>query len=140
MAELTEEFIARYRAAGLTGVPCSEAEVSALERDAGLELPAAYRAMLLLMGRQPDPSFVGTDISIRWLRELQLASRNLLAENGHPFELPTNAFVFLSHQGYQFMYFVADGQTADPAVYYYLEGDAVPELRAERFSEWLVTA
>src|SRR4051794_28404819 len=96
------EFIARYRAAGLTGMPCDEAEVSALERDAGVRLPAAYRAMLLVMGREPDPSFTGTDLSVRWLRELQPAARRLLEENGRPFELPPGAFVFLSHQGYQF--------------------------------------
>jgi hypothetical protein len=136
MDERVSEYIARYRGAGLTGVPCIEAEVSALERDTGVRLPAAYRAMLLLMGRDPDPSFVGTDLSIRWLRQLQPGARQLLEKNGRPFALPSGAFVFLSHQGYQFMSFVADG-TEDPAAYYYLEGKAAPERRAERFSDWL---
>jgi hypothetical protein len=136
--ERVGEYMARYRAAELTGVPCTEAEVSALEQDVGTRLPAAYRAMLLLMGREPDPSFTGTDLSIRSLRELQPAARELLEENGRPFELPPGAFVFLSHQGYQFMYFVADGASDDPPVYHYLEGSRAPERRTERFSDWLV--
>jgi hypothetical protein len=136
MNERVSEYIARYQAGGLTGVPCPEAEVSALERDTGVRLPAAYRAMLLLMGREPDSSFTGRDLSIRCLRELQSAARQLLEENSRPFELPHGAFVFLSHQGYQFMYFVVDG-AEDPTVYYYGEGHLAPERRAERFSDWL---
>jgi SMI1 / KNR4 family (SUKH-1) len=131
-------YIARYQAAGLTGVPCTEAEVSALQRDLGVRLPAAYRAMLLLMGREPDPSFTGTDLSMRWLRDLQPAALELLEDNGRPFELPPRSFVFLSHQGYQFMYLVADGASDDPPLYYYREGTAAPERRAERFSDWLI--
>ena len=61
----------------------------------------------------------------------------MLAENGRPFELPPGAFVFLMHQGYQFMYFVCDGATDDPPVYYYLEGQPAVERKAERFSDWL---
>jgi hypothetical protein len=39
------------------------------------------------------------------------------------------------HQGYVFLYFVADGQCEDPPVYYYLEKDPEPVMKCERFSD-----
>jgi hypothetical protein len=136
MYDRVHDFIAHYATRGLTGTPCLPAEVAALEGELGVKLPAAYRAYLLHMGRSPDV-FVGTDWALRYLRRLQSGARTLLTENGEPFELPPKAFVFLMHQGYQFMYFIADGLNDDPAVYYYLEGHSGPERRAEHFSEWL---
>lgn len=133
-----KEYVTCYQANWIDGVPCTEEEVSALERDVGVRLPAAYRAMLLVIGRESYSKLVGTDVTIGWLRRMQPYARELLEANGRPFELPAEAFVFLSHQGYQFAYFVADGANNDPAVYFYLEGRGAPEMLAERFSDWLV--
>jgi hypothetical protein len=60
----------------------------------------------------------------------------LLKEDGAPFSLPMEAFVFFMHQGYQFMFFLADG-AEDPEVWYYHEGDGVPALRYPSFSSLL---
>jgi hypothetical protein len=49
--------------------------------------------------------------------------------------MPTH-FVFLSHQGHEFLFFDCDG-TEDPAVWSYREGDADPQPVARRFSMWL---
>src|SRR4051794_5257866 len=98
MAARIAEFIERYKAAGLTGTPCTPAEVETLEATAGVRLPTAYRAYLLLMGRVPDPVFTGTDCSLHHLDHLREGADRLLAENGRPFELPPGAFVFLMHQ------------------------------------------
>jgi len=130
-------FVEQYKAAGLNGTPCRPADVEALEAEAGVHLPAAYRAYLLLMGLIPDPLFTGTDCSLHHLHGLREAADELLAENGRPFELPPVAFVFLMHQGYQFMYFVCGEATDDPPVYHYMEGEPVAVRKAERFSEWL---
>ena len=70
---------------------------------------------------------------------------------GNPFELPDDAFIFLMHQGYQFMYFHTADRNEDPPVYYYLEWAAYfyhlrrgekedtgnPYRLAERLSEFL---
>jgi hypothetical protein len=41
------------------------------------------------------------------------------------------------HQGYQFFYFIADGSSDDPPVYYYLEGEPEVVRRFERLSDLL---
>jgi hypothetical protein len=66
--------------------------------------------------------------------DLHRAADTLLREDGQPL-LPKNAFVFLMHQGYHFMYFIADGQSDDPPVYYYLEGELRMVRKFDRFSD-----
>jgi hypothetical protein len=58
----------------------------------------------------------------------------LLLENHQP-PLPNKAFVFFMHQGYQFMYFIADSSSDDPPVFYYLEGEPTTVQHYERLSD-----
>ncbi len=39
------------------------------------------------------------------------------------------------HQGYVFLYFLADDGTDDPAVFYYMEGEPGVVQKFERFSD-----
>ena len=136
----TAEFVARYRALGLGGSPLTPDEVAALERHLGLPLPAAYRAYLRIAGAEPPPELVGSDCHGDYLYLLRAGAEGLLRECGRPFDLPADAVVFLMHQGYQFFFFRADGCTADPPVFYFIEGmttPAAPERRFERFSDWV---
>jgi hypothetical protein len=96
-------------------------------------LPAAYRAYLLIAGRRSPSAWVGTDCTIDWLYQLHDAAEELLREWGQPL-LSADAFVFLMHQGYQFMYFVADGRSDDPPVHYFMEGEPRVIQKFERFS------
>jgi hypothetical protein len=134
MSGATTAFLERFRSVGLHGSPCSAFEVEELERNAGLPLPAAYRAYLLIAGRQPPSAWVGTDCTVSHLPELRGWAEDLLREGGQP-SLPPDAFVFLMHQGYQFMYFLADGCSDDPPVFYYLEGEPQVVRKFERFSD-----
>lgn len=98
--------------------PCTEAEVKALEKQLNVRLPGAYREFLLWMGKDGGKLFRGTDCWYELLPKLQSWARELLAENGLSDLLPTDAFVFLMHQGYQFMFFrLSEGE--DPPVYHY---------------------
>jgi hypothetical protein len=134
----TDYYVSPYRTLGFDGEPCAMAELAQLEHDFGVRLPAAYRAYLLLMGRQPDYFFDGTDCAYRHLSRLRSAAMNLLSAHDSSFTLPTNAFVFSMHQGYQFMYFLCEDGSNDPAVYHYLENDPAPKRVSERFSEWMM--
>lgn len=109
-------------------VPCTEAEVRELEQKVGLTLPLAYKEFLLWMGHSAGGLLVGTDIFYEHL-PLQEAAIELLAENNVTEKLPDTAFVFMMHQGYQFMFFdVSAGD--DPPIHYYLES------KAENYIRW----
>jgi len=138
MTDATAEFVQRFQSLGLDGSPCSNDEIDNVEQRAGLRLPAAYRAYLRIAGRQPPAALVGSDCTIRHLPYLRDAANQLLEQGGQA-RLPQNAFVFLMHQGYQFMYFVADGQSDDPPVHYYLEGELRVVRNFERFSGFVAT-
>jgi hypothetical protein len=133
-------FITRYKALGLDGTPASMEEVSALEQEMGLTLPAAYKAFLLILGRDGGPDFVGSDCTIRHLPCLRAGAEDLLRQCGSRYTLPEQALVYLMHQGYYFVYFLADGVSEDPPVFAYLEGDPAPVEKAESFSAWLKLA
>lgn len=140
MADAVEEFVAHYRSIGLAGSPLRPDQVAGVERHLGLPLPPAYRAYLLLSGAYPPPALVGSDCHGQYLFQLSAWADELLEECSRPFTLPADAVVFLMHQGYQFLYFRADGRTDDPPVFYFIEGMAsqsAPELRFERFSAWV---
>jgi hypothetical protein len=70
-------------------------------------------------------------------KENPAATASMLRSQGSPFRLPERAVVFLMHQGYFFVFFVADGATEDPPVFACQEGDPGPSRHAESFSAWL---
>jgi hypothetical protein len=131
------EFARRYEAMGLQGTPASPDEVASLERQLGVMFPAAYKAFLFVLGRDGGPDFIGSDCTIRHLPKLREWAEGLLRECGSQYTLPEKAFVFFMHQGYSFLYFVADQSSEDPAVYAYVEGDSAPVKKAESFTAWL---
>jgi hypothetical protein len=105
-----------------------------LEKSRGLSLPAAYKAYLLMAGSEPPWFWVGSDCTIGEISGLHDGANRLLAKRGQA-PLPPQAFVFVMHQGYQFMYFVADGHNDDPPVHYFLEGKPTVIQTFERFSD-----
>jgi hypothetical protein len=133
----TEQFVARYISLGFSGERCTPAEVNALERSFRIHLPAAYRAFLLLMGRTPDESFVGSDCAYASLIGLRAGAERLLIESGKPFSLTSRDFVFFMHQGYQFLYFTCDDASEDPPVYHYMEYEPTAKQVYGRFTDWM---
>ena len=76
----------------------------------------------------------GSDYLYKDLFNLTSLARKTLRNS--PFELPNNAFVIFSHQGYIFAYFMlSDGD--DPPVYTYMEAEPEPKKWATSFSEYL---
>ena len=136
-ASLEEEFRLSYGARGVYGSPATPAEVDGLESEIGLRLPAAYRGFLLQAGNYPPHALVGSDCSIANVPKLRGYLEEVLRNDGVSFELPADAVVFLSHQGYIYFYFQCDNQSDDPPVWRYYEGKHVPVRVAERFSWWV---
>ena len=126
-------YVERFLSLGLDGGACSADEVERLDRAAAHRLPAAYKAYLLIAGAEPPAAWVGSDCTVRHLPGLKEAADELLKSDGQP-PLSQQAFVFFMHQGYQFFYFIADGTSDDPPVFYYLEREPGVVKKFDRFS------
>jgi hypothetical protein len=131
--EATLSLIQEHSAAPLMG--CSEQDLLALQRSLRLQLPSAYLRFLRHCGADTGNFLKGSDLTTAFLPRLRDSAEALLTEDGGP-QLPDDAFVFCSHQGYQFLFFrLSDGP--DPPVFYYLEASGVFREVAPSFSEWL---
>jgi SMI1 / KNR4 family (SUKH-1) len=131
----TESLMAVLRDGGVSGEACDEWEVRDLEAQLRVELPAAYKAFLLLAGRGFGP-FEGSHYAVEDdLASLQRAGDRIFRGDGS--ELPGGAFVFFVHQGFVVRYFVLD-DGADPAVFEYVEHWPPVEQLAARLSGFLL--
>ena len=118
--------------------PCIDSEIDKVEASQNVSLPPVYRDFLKLMGRGAGRFFRGSDLYYPDVLTLGEQAKHLLKEDGQPFELPDDAFVFLVHQGYQFFYFRTGSGDEDPVVYGYMEGEGKAIKRWIKFSDFLV--
>lgn len=109
-----------------------------LEKQLSIFLPEAYKEFLLWMGKDPSIFLRGSEIEYEHLSKIQGWANEILEERGLP-PLPSNAFVFFIHQGYQFCYFLLD-EGDDPKVYLFDEVISEKiELLKESYSQWVTT-
>ncbi len=139
-----ETVLARLDAAGFFAGSgpsgCSPAEIAALEAACGFALPPSYRAFLAELGRGAGTFLRGTDLFYGALAAFGPASlREGVEALGPAFALPPRGFVFLSHQGYSYLWFDADGGD-DPPVWVAAEGETAPQIVSPAFSAWLAGA
>ncbi|WP_223763029.1 SMI1/KNR4 family protein [Corallococcus sp. AS-1-6] len=119
---------------------CSEAELLQLERNISLPLPPSYRGFLRLAGGGAGKLFWGSD----WGPGIVQSFAKDLRENrrldlyGLEEDLPEDAVIFLSHQGYYIEFFRASlGDSS--SVYYFSEGQEMKTFKAMDFTvgPWL---
>lgn len=116
-------------------VGCTNDEIdSILAQQKVNVIPELYRWFLLLMGKQAGSLFGGSRNFYPELPDLKNEANDILEDCGWPFHLPENAFVFGTHQGYQFLFFVVENQFDDPPVYWYLEQEIGPKVIHEHLS------
>ena len=129
----------RIIAAGLAQpdeiVGCNTEEIESVEAKFDIKLPQTYREWLEIMGRGAGHYLAGSDTFYPDILQLREYAEELLTENGNPFSLSPDAFVFLMHQGYQFLYFNTTPEHPDPPVMYYIEGEAL-EVRWQSLSDY----
>jgi hypothetical protein len=111
-------------------------EIGELEADAGGRLPRTYRRFLEVMGRSAGALLRGSDYSIAQDHRLRLrdSAQRIIDRSQSGWELPADAFVFLVHHGYQFLFFNLDGD--DPEVYRFTEADSEPKQIAGSLTEF----
>ncbi len=117
---------------------CRIDEIVDLEKELDVFLPEAYKEFLLWMGKDTNKFLTGSEVEYKHLVKIQCWANELLEERGCPI-LPNNAFVFHIHQGYQFSYFLLDGND-DPEVYFFDEVITKGVESLEKpYSSWLAT-
>jgi hypothetical protein len=121
---------------------CSPEEIHDLQVRTGVVLPKAYRGFLEVMGRGAGAFFQGTDIYYQSLPISRDEVQEMMDEDegASGFKLPDNAFVFASHQGYSFLFLVAEEGVDDPPVWVYEEGEGEPREVADSFTKWFAAA
>lgn len=165
MEKLKEQLIIHGLATEDEIVGCSPEEISELEKTLNLPkpLPQIYREFLLTFGHGAGFLFRGTDAFYNFLYPIQEAANDLMIEDQTEDEdededendqydddkkneekklltLPKNAFVFSMHQGYQFSYFLLDGDD-DPYYYFYMEGCEGQASKSDvRLSKFLINS
>ena len=116
-----------------TGFP--EAEVASAEARLDVRFPAVFREYLLQMGRSPGDLFRGSDLAgVEEFEGFRAGAEGLLRETDPSLSLPPEAVVFLSHQGYTFVYVLAVGGFDGPPMQW-AEGEREPSPVAATFAE-----
>ena len=116
---------------------CPPAEIAAAEASLGVQFTDVFRAYLRHMGNARGHLFCGSDIARpSQFAEFRQFGQELMHETSQSLELPPDAVVFLTHQGYQFT-FVQPHGGSDCPVLNYTETRSAPMQIAETFAAFL---
>ena len=114
---------------------CTAEEIEQIENACGVQLPGIYKQFMTRIGKAAGRFMVGSDYLFPAILRLRKDAEVLLEQARSGFKLERNHFVFLGHQGYEFLFF--DARDAhDPAVFLLMEDEEPREVFAH-FSEWL---
>lgn len=112
----------------------AESEVASAEERFGFRFPLVFRQYLLEMGKSCGDLFRGSDLAgIEGWESFRDDANALIAEVEPGLILPSDAAVFLFHQGYNFSYFLASGGF-DASVMNWMEGEREPRQISESFA------
>lgn len=99
--------------------PMSATQIVYLQERFNCHFPAVYQQFLSFMGNGAGNYMKGSSVFANELTSLKEWTAELISENSMQ-PLPSNAFVFWMHQGYQAAYFLLNGSD-DPPVYFFSE-------------------
>lgn len=140
MKDYTDELIGALIDGGIASKdsiePCTPEQISEIEQSFSVSLPATYKMFLSSMGLRAGTFMRGTDFYYRHLPKLRKYAEELLQEWDCSFSLSKTDFVFLCHQGNQFMCFDTTSGD-DPPIYHYIESQNAPQKVNDSFSNWL---
>jgi SMI1/KNR4 family protein SUKH-1 len=117
---------------------CTAEEIAQIENAFQLRLPDVYKELLARMGKAAGQFMIGSDYLFPAPLRLRKEAEALVQQSGARSRLDPDHFVFLGHQGYEFLFFDAR-DTPDPAVFLLMEGEE-PKKVFSHFSEWLLSS
>jgi len=111
------DVIARHNKRITSFVGFSESDIAAAEGRLGVTFPLVFRQYLLEMGQSPGELFRGSELAgPATFAQFRADAMEMLAEDDPSLTLPREAVVFLSHQGYSFLYLLARSGFDSPAM------------------------
>lgn len=121
--------IERHQRKLITFVGYRESEVAEAEAWLGGRLPDVFRTYLLRMGQSPGELFRGSDLTkLSDLEPARADALELMAEADPSSSLPSDAAVFLWHQGYTFSYLQAGGGFDGPVVQWMVSTNSLEQI------------
>jgi len=115
----------------------SQAEIAAIEARLGVQFTDVFRSYLRHMGKSRGYLFGGSDVAQpSQFEDFRQFGQKLMHETSRSLDLPRDAIVFLSHQGYQFLFIQPRGGF-DCAVMNYVETEEAAKQIAESFAAFL---
>ncbi len=104
-------------------------ELSKIEKLNNKQLPSTYKSFLEKMGKGAGQFMEGSSVFYDEIFELHERAVKLIEENNFR-SLPSDAFVFWMHQGYQMAFFTI-GESDNPIIYYYSETEGMTDFRKD---------
>jgi hypothetical protein len=118
-----------------TFVGYREPEIVETEAQLGVRFPAVFRQFLLEMAKSPGDLFRGSRLAgIAEFEQFRADALELLEDTDPGLALPPEAVVFLSHQGYTFVYLLAVGGFDGPPMQW-TENEREPRRVAATFAD-----
>lgn len=121
-------------------VGCSRQQIKAvIDAQRINQLPDIYCEFLEVLGQGAGALFADSEAFYPDLLDLKENANWLLDDDGNPFVLADDVFVFLMLRDKEFLYFHTGTATpeTDPPVYQYTEGKSRPVVKWERLSQCL---
>ena len=119
-----------------TFVGFSEPQVAAAEARLGVRFPMVFRRYLLEMAESPGALFCGSRLAgVESFELFRTDALELMSETEPTLALPPEAVVFLSLQGYAFVFLLAAGGFDSPPMQW-TEGTREPRQVGRASREW----
>ncbi len=99
---------------------CSETEINQLESQLGAEFPQSYRSFLAIFGKGAGEFMLSDRWRFRFDQVSEIAHDDEYSEYC---DLPANYFVFAERDGYTWAFFIANGESDDPPVFLFDDGE-----------------
>jgi len=127
-----DDLIEQFKQKKTLFIGWSDREISSAEAELGIAFPTVFRQYLLEMGKSNGDLFCGSECAeIDEFEKYQMTALRMLDPD---LSLPRHAVVFMTHQGYTFLYFEAKGGF-DAPIMQWIERERAPKQVSPGFCE-----
>lgn len=114
----------------------SDSEIDSLEQSSSVKLPGAYKQFMRECGRSAGLYMRDAHFFFPAIKDLKNDLAEMIEEDGLDFKIPDNIFVFGGYQGYQYQYFVCDGND-DPGIYRIMNDGSGAQKISDSFTAYI---